>query len=142
MESYMDWLPSELIKYIYSLNSARIINDAWRCYKMKKTVAIQLLKKLNLEEIDIMNQNTYNIMEYCHKFLSKNNYYLLNDNDYTLYNEILFKIFTVILEAPFADQSYYIKIQNLVNTYLHKLDFSDEHIADVDISYKGEPQLR
>ena len=131
MESYMDWLPSELIKYIYSLNSARIINDAWRCYKMKKTVAIQLLKKLNLEEIDIMNQNTYNILEYCHKFLSKNNYYLLNDNDYTLYNEILLKIFTVILQAPFANQSYYIKIQNLVNTYLHKLDFSDEHIADV-----------
>ena len=133
MESYMDWLPAELIKYIYSLNSARIINDAWRRYKIRKTVAIQLLKKLNLEEIDIMNQNTYNIMEYCHKFLSKNNYYLLNDNDYTLYNEILLKIFTVILQAPFANQSYYIKIQNLVNTYLHKLDFSDEHIADVHI---------
>ena len=131
MESYMDWLPAELIKYIYSLNSARIINDAWRRYKIRKTVAIMLLQKLNLEEIDIMNQNTYNIMEYCHKFLSKNNYYLLNDNDYTLYNEILLKIFTVILQAPFANKSYYIKIQNLVNTYLHKLNFSEEHIADV-----------
>lgn len=131
MKSYMDWLPYELIKYIYSLNSARTINHAWRRYKIRKTVAIMLLQKLNLEEIDIMNQNTYNIMEYCHKFLSKNNYYLLNDNDYTLYNEILFKIFTVILEAPFADQIYYIKIQNLVNTYLHKLNFSEEHIADI-----------
>ena len=131
MKSYMDWLPDELIKYIYSLNSARIINDAWRRYKIRKTVAIMLLKKLNLEEIDIMNQNTYNIMEYCHKFLSKNNYYLLNDNDYTLYNEILLKIFTNILQAPFADQIYYIKIQNLVNTYLNKMNFSDEHIVDV-----------
>ena len=63
MKSYMDWLPDELIKYIYSLNSARIINDAWRRYKIRKTVAIMLLQKLNLEEIDIMNQNTYNIME-------------------------------------------------------------------------------
>ena len=131
MKSYMDWLPDELIKYIYSLNSARIINDAWRRYKIRKTVAIMLLQKLNLEEIDIMNQNTYNIMEYCHKFLSKNNYYLLNDNDYTLYNEILLKIFTVILQAPFANQSYYIKIQNLVNTYLNKMNFSDLHIADI-----------
>ena len=129
--SYMDWLPTELVKYIYSLNSSRIINNAWRRYKIKKNIAIMLLQKLNLEEIDIMNKNTYNIMEYCHKFLCKNNYYLLNDNEYTLYNEILLKMFTDILQAPFADQSYYIKIQNLVNTYLNKMNFSDEHIADV-----------